>query len=671
MRTDRNGFDAKGAARAAPFLVSETNCVAAQRMCCALRYGWMSAAAIAVMLLHLGMPAANAGDDVEAFARAPALGGATLSPDGRWVSYIEQSLGRQRVVLRNLRSNRSAAVYELDPARERVRWCGWDSMTLLLCGTTVPRVSSHRAYEESRLYVIDAITSRRRELGRDLPGPVRDQVVDLSPLDAGRVLIQHDSGNGYPQAAQVDLASGRLRKIVAARAPVMRWMSDAQGQVRLGMGYGRGEASLHYRASEGDNWRELASFTAPDSAALGPLAFSADGTELFALAAHEGRFGLFGISLDRPQERRLLYGDPIYDVTGPLLIDPTSRKLLGVSYVAAGPTVHYFDAEAAQIQQLIDEKLPAHTNIRVDRTADAAFELIRSSSPTDPPSLYLLDVRARSLSLLGHQYPQLEQHDLAPMRALAYRARDGQLVPAFLTVPPQRRTTQQLPAIVLPHGGPETRDYLGFDPLVQFLAAQGYAVLQMNFRGSSGYGLQFAAAGAGRWGGVIHNDITDGARWLVEQRIADPVRLCIVGSSFGGFAAQLAAARESQWYACAASYAGISDLLALAQANERLQYAQIWRERLGIDPRALWDNSPLARVRLFEMPVLLVHGTTDAVVPVRQGRRMARALREAGKHVSFVERRDCDHDMTIESCRIAYFSLLQDFLHSNLQSAGR
>jgi dipeptidyl aminopeptidase/acylaminoacyl peptidase len=201
-----------------------------------------------------------------------------------------------------------------------------------------------------------------------------------------------------------------------------------------------------------------------------------------------------------------------------------------------------------------------------------------------------------------------------------------------------------------------------FDPLVQFLAAQGYAVLQMNFRGSFGYGARFAAAGVGQWGGIIHNDITDGARWLVEQGIADPTRMCIVGMSFGGYAALLGAARESEWYACAASFAGVSDLMSLSQYTERLQGADIWKERLGADQRALWQMSPMARVRAVETPLLIVHGRNDPVVPVSQARRFSRALRQAGKQVDLVERADCDHDMTVESCRIAFFSELDRFL---------
>jgi dipeptidyl aminopeptidase/acylaminoacyl peptidase len=251
------------------------------------------------------------------------------------------------------------------------------------------------------------------------------------------------------------------------------------------------------------------------------------------------------------------------------------------------------------------------------------------------------------------------------MQPIAYKSRDGETIPAYLTLP-MNGPVSDLPTVVLPHGGPETRTAQAFDPLVQFLAAQGYAVMQPNFRGSFGYGAGFAAAGAGQWGGVIHNDITDATRWLVAQRIADPNRICIAGLSFGGYAALLGAARESQFYVCAASFAGVADLMALAQYTDRLQDAEVWRQRLGTDDRGLWQMSPMARIHTIETPILMVHGRLDPVAPISQVRRFARALRKAGKSHELIERDDCDHHMTVQSCRVAWFSELTRFLGKSL-----
>jgi dipeptidyl aminopeptidase/acylaminoacyl peptidase len=621
-----------------------------------------AAAAILLAAAAHGGTAAVPEIDVHAFARAPAFALPALSADGAFLSYVEQSGGRQTVVLRTLSDGTQRRTLDVESKRERVRWCDWAGAAYLLCGTIAPVRAADRVAETTHLYAIDAAGSRVRELNAKSPDPARDQVVDLLASRPGRVLLQRDAaGRGYPEVVELDVGSGEMSVAVRARPPVRRWMSDGRGVVRLGLGYSDGAASLWVRRPGAEDWTAFLEQSLADVEAVGPIALGATPSQLYVLKHHDGRAALFRLDLDRASLPELLFADGIYDVTGPVVLHPQTRALLAVRYVAEQERMHFFDAaEAAQLAW-IDEQLPGAVNLVIDRSSDGSRLLVRSASDVEPPSLYVFDVEPRALALIGHDYPELEGRPLAPMQPMTYRARDGQVIPAYLTLPPTGGAAG-LPAIVLPHGGPETRTMRAFDPLAQFLAANGYAVLQMNFRGSLGYGARFAAAGVGQWGGIIHNDITDAARWLVERRIADPTRMCIVGMSFGGYAALLGAVRESEWYACAASYAGVSDLMAFAQYTERLQDAQIWQERLSADQRALWQMSPMSRVRAIEAPVLMVHGRNDPVVPVSQARRFARYLRQSGKPHQFIERADCDHEMTIESCRIAFFAELQRFL---------
>jgi dipeptidyl aminopeptidase/acylaminoacyl peptidase len=602
---------------------------------------------------------------VRSYARAPLFAAASLSPDGNFLSYIGQSSGSQFVVVRRLGDGREEKTLEVDPARERVRWCDWAGGAQLLCGTVLPVRAPDRITERTRLYGIDAGSGRVRELNARLTHPLHDQVIDFLPQRSGQVLLQQDTtGRGFPEVAELDVASGAVRRVVSDRPPITRWLSDGKGNVRLGIAYENGVGSLFVRSDEGD-WRLLLQQSMTDVDAIAPLAFGATAHDLYVLKHHGGRTALFHVDIAKGATAKLLFADPRYDVAGPVILDPVSRALLAVRYVAQDETQNFFDVAEAERQAWLDRQLPDTINTAIGRTRDGGKQLIRAASDVRPPSLYLFDVVPRRLTPIGSQYPELQDATLARMHPIVYRARDGQAIPSYLTSPPGAEKARG-PAIVLPHGGPEARNSHGFDPLAQFLAAQGYVVLQMNFRGSLGYGAGFAAAGAGQWGGVIHNDVTDGARWLVEQGWADPARICIVGASFGGFAALLGAARESQWYACAASYAGVGDLLALSQYTERLPEADIWRQRLGENSRALWQMSPIARIHTVETPVFLMHGRHDPVVPVTQSRRFARALRSAGKQHVFIERPDCDHDMTIESCRIAFYAELQKFIAAAL-----
>ena len=609
---------------------------------------------------------------VHTYARAPAFAHASLSPQGGFIAFLAQSAERQSVIVRRLADDRDLKSLELISQRERVRWCEWAGEQHLLCGTVAPIRARDRITEQTRLYVIDVHEARVRELNTRLIGPVRDQIVDFLGHRSTRVLVQYDdAGRGFPEAAELDVTSGALHRVQSAHPPIRRWIGDGSGNIGLGIGYQNGNGSVWLPDDRADGlWKKLIEKPIADVDMVAPLTLGALQGEIYVLKHHEGRTALFRLDERRPEAPSLLFAHPRYDVSGPVVQDPGSRALLAVQYLGERETQHTFDESETRRQAWLDERLPKRTNRVLGRTLDGHRQLVLSSSDVDPPSLYVYDVDAQRLALFGHQYPELETVQLAPMRPTSYRARDGQAIPAYLTIP-AGGASGNLPAVLLPHGGPEARNVHGFDPLVQFLASRGYVVLQMNFRGSLGYGSHFAARGAGQWGGVIHNDITDGARWLVERQIADPTRICIVGLSFGGYAALLAATRETQWYSCAASYAGISDLLALSEYARRIQDDAIWEERLGSDRQALWQMSPMARVRTVEIPVLIVHGREDSVVPSTQSRRFARALRETQAIHRHVERADCDHEMTIESCRDAFFLELGNFLQTSLGDINR
>ena len=635
-------------------------CGDAEVSCAEPRNGIHVVIALGVLL---GSPSLGANDNVHLFAAAPQFAMAQLSPDGKRLSYVRQSAGLQYLVLRTLANGAEARRLSVDPARERVRWCDWAGARFVLCGTAVAVRRPEGIGERTRLYSVDADRldgdDAVRELNTGLDDPIHDHVIDLILSRPTTVLLQHDpAGRGYPEVAELDVATGGLRRLVRPHPPVSRWMSDGLGGVRLGLAYEDAKSSLFVR-THGDRWSLLLEQSPTDLEAVAPLAVNGT-NEMFALKHHNGRAALFRSRLDRsPSDATLVFAHPNYDVAGPVTLDPQTGAPLAVRYVGEHEMVHTFEEAERRRRAWIDERLPETVNLIIDRSEDGRLLLVRSGSDVNPPSLYLVEPDADRLDLVGHEHPGLETRELSTMRPVAYRARDGQKIPAYLTLP---RASDRRAAVVLPHGGPEARDWRTFDALVQFLAAEGYVVLQMNYRGSLGYGAGFAAAGAGQWGGTIHSDITDGARWLIKEGIADPARICIVGASFGGYAALLGAARESQWYACAASFAGVSDLLALSQYTERLQDAELWRQRLGGSARALWQMSPLARVHGVETPVLLMHGRYDPVTPVTQSRRFARALRASGKPHRLIERSDCDHAMTVEPCRRAFFTELQGFL---------
>lgn len=606
--------------------------------------------------------------DIARFGHAPHFAHIRISPDGMRLSYVEQEAGRSVLLIRSVESDRTRRTLAVESRREQIRWCDWANRNFVLCGTAVPVRRPQGVAQKTRLYAIHAQTGAIRELNRRLEDPIRDRVIGMKRQDSDVVLLQHDPlGHGYPGVYELNVATGELRRLVRPQPPIRRWMTNHAGALALGIGFEESTATLHVRrSSESDEWRVVREQSLSDPEAIGPLAVGAANV-VYALKHHEGRAALFRFDPTGSERLpELIHADRVYDVTGPVILDPKDGAPLSVQYVRELELQRPLDEGEAERLQWLQARLPDLATLIIDRSEDGRRLLVRAESDADPPSFYVFDDEQRTLKLIGHAFPEIEASTLASMRSTHYPARDGQRIPAYLTLPTDGEA-RRLPVIVLPHGGPETRTWKRFDPLVQLLAAKGYTVFQMNFRGSFGYGAGFALAGAGQWGGVIHNDITDGTRWLIERGIADPTRICIVGASFGGYAALLGAARESEWYACAASFAGVSDLLALSQQTSGLFDADVWKQRLGGSSQALWQMSPLGRVHTVETPVLLMHGRLDVVVPSSQSRRFARELREAGKEHRFLSRTDCDHDMTIESCRIAFFENLADFLDEHLQ----
>ncbi|WP_426037804.1 alpha/beta hydrolase family protein [Brevundimonas sp. DC300-4] len=260
------------------------------------------------------------------------------------------------------------------------------------------------------------------------------------------------------------------------------------------------------------------------------------------------------------------------------------------------------------------------------------------------------------------------------MRSITYAAGDGLQIHGFLTLPPGREDARGLPLVVLAHGGPASRDIVGFDWWGQALASRGYAVLQANFRGSTGYGDAFMEAGYGEWGRKMQTDLSDGVRYLAEQDLIDPQRVCIVGASYGGYAALAGVTVQQDIYRCAVSVAGISDLRRMVEeeasdgARRENVTVRYWNRFMGADrlgDRSLDERSPVKLAEQAGAPILLLHGRDDSVVPIDQSRIMATALRRAGKPVEFVELEGEDHWLSRGDTRQRMLTETVDFLQAN------
>jgi dipeptidyl aminopeptidase/acylaminoacyl peptidase len=353
-----------------------------------------------------------------------------------------------------------------------------------------------------------------------------------------------------------------------------------------------------------------------------------------------------------------------------MLRDPSTHRLIGL-YALVGDEDRYTFFDPAD-QKAWNAVRAAFKGDRVQLESwsqDRTKIVVLVDSETQGPAYALVDLTTKRAIWLGGRYQKLTEKDISPVRPLRFKAKDGMELTGYLTIP-HGAQAKNLPLVVFPHGGPASRDTPGFDWWAQAMANRGYAVLQVNFRGSEGFGWSHLNAGFGEWGGKMQTDLSDGVRHLAAEGVIDPKRVCIVGASYGGYAALAGAAIDTGVYRCAASYGGVSDLkkmVAWSKARSEAAF-RYWIRFMGADSgkdQILTDRSPAARGDKVAIPVLLIHGRDDSVVPLEQSRVMAEALEKAGKPVEFVVLKGEDHWLSRGDTRTQTLAAMVAFLEKH------
>jgi dipeptidyl aminopeptidase/acylaminoacyl peptidase len=550
-------------------------------------------------------------------------------------------------------------------------WCRWANNSRLVCGYRAMAKEMGVIFPITRMVAVNADGSDVKVLiqnGRAGATQFQDNVIDWTYNEPDTVLVEADEDrNTFPEVYELNVYTGRLNLRTRERQPIRDFVSDRAGNVRLGFGMDGLQLSYFARLADDKDWLRLERFKAfSDGDHMRPIAITRERNKVYATASHEGRDALWEMDLADRENPVLIFSHPLVDADTPLLAK--DGRMLGIFYETDRPFAFYTDDLAGSVIESVRRVLPAgNFNIITDYSLDEKMFVIHSSSDIDGGSYYLLNRTDGQLQKVGGAYPELEgvQATLARVQSIRYPARDGVEIPGYLTVPAGQRA-ENLPLIVLPHGGPVSRDSWSFGWLEQFLASRGYAVLQMNFRGSSGYGDDWLMSAHQDWGGLTYDDITDGARWAIKRGIADPNRVCIVGWSFGGYAALLGAVRNSDLYKCSASIAGVSDLIELQDDDRLFTGGRIAREQIGTQRDKLKLDSPRRHADAVTIPVLMIHGDMDYQVRYEHSSNMASALKRAKKPHKLVRLEDADHQLSREDQRITLLTELEAFLKTHL-----
>lgn len=647
---------------------------------------WLRSCALTLATLAF-MPAHAAAPSIEDFAARRRVEDASISPDGHYIAVINTQDGRGAAVV----IDRSAAhtppnVVLTEPPHFRLTWCKWATGTRLLCGFMGMVKPNGYVYAVTRLVAVDADGKNTKVLiqnSETAQGQFQDRVINWNPGPANSVLIETDEGltdeqsagghqvsgeigsNAAPAVFVLNVVTGGLTIRQHSREPIRGWVTDSHGNVRLGWGLLRNTLSYYARLDGDVDWRRLAKFEAFSRGNhFEPIAISnEDPNKAYAYASYEGRRALWLIDLTDKEDPTLVFSHPMVDVGAPMLAQ--DGRLLGVYYDTEHPMVYYTDEHTRSLGAAVQKLAPNEFSTIVDSTRDDKVLMVGSYSDVSPESFRVLDIAGHTATPLGDAYPGRDGSTLAAMRSISYPARDGTVIPAYLSTPVSGPSTN-LPLIVMPHGGPTARDTWSYFFLREFLVSRGYAVLQMNFRGSSGYGDDWFYAAHQDWGGLTYDDVVDATRWAIQRGIADPKRVGIVGWSFGGYIALLGAQRNADLFRCAVDIAGVSDLSLLINDDQHSLGYKITETQIGTDKAKLRLNSPLQHAADFNVPLLMLHGDMDAQVPFEQSEAMDRALTRAGKPHQMIRLPDGDHQFSAVNDRVTLLRAVEGFLGDHL-----
>ncbi|MGT2513805.1 alpha/beta hydrolase family protein [Sphingomonas panni] len=634
---------------------------------------WIGLALATALPAQTPAPPATAVDPaarvpITAFAELPLLESPSLSPDGTRVMAKGAVNGRQVLLLTSLVDATQRHTMGA-PENTDINWWRWVNDDWVVIGLGAQQdYFGHEIYV-TRVLAISTDLKTTRKLDWTNSGVHADNVLWVAHDGSPRILLSKQTGieteaDFNPSVFEIDVSTGKSRRVAEGRPNVYNWYADGEGQVRAAYQYNDSSrsAALLYRANNRDTFRTIARRARKDEDGITiPLTFRADGASAVAFDDEDGFTSLYEVSLPDLKLGRKLYGLEGYDVDG-IVDNQQENDVIGARVTDRHGRSIWFDERLKELQTAIDGSVGDRRARIISWNRDRSRFLIEVGAPSQPGGLYFWDTGNPRMNRIAWNSDTLKSRRLSPVSTIRYAARDGTPIEAVLTMPRHRVGQKNLPLIVLPHGGPSARDSEGWDWWTQYLAEIGYVVIQPNYRGSSGYGVAFAKKGAGEWGLKMQDDLNDAVTHLAKQGIADPKRVCMVGASYGGYAAMRAAQRDGKLYRCAISYAGVSDLAALRRYDSQFLNGRTIGDWLKTQAPDFQLISPRFHAADFSTPILLMHGKVDKRVPVAQSRTLAAELKRAGKPYRYVEQPLGDHFFSRSEDRLQFLSEMTAFL---------
>ena len=601
---------------------------------------------------------------LEDFFKNPEKSSFQISPNGQFISYMkpwEEGNRRMNVYVKPFDSEKEIRITN---AKKRSLY-GY----FWLNNNRVAYIQDKGGDENIHIYAVDIDGTNDIDL---TPFEnIQARITDDLEEDENFILIELNKNN--PQVHDVyrlNVNNGDLELIAKNPGNISGWMTDNDGKLRIALTSDGVNSSILYRDSEKDDFKEILTTNFKES--VSPLFFTFDNNEIYVSSnRHRDKSSIYKFDLQKGIETDLIFEHPNVDVYS--LMRSKKRKLItGVSFYTDKQNYKFYDSWRRDLQLSLENKIPG-VEVRLSSLSkDETKAIIVAFSDRSRGTYYYYDIEKDELTILAELSPWLKTDDMAKMSPVKYESRDGLTIHGYLTLPLNHNKGDRIPVVVNPHGGPWVRDYWGFNSEIQFLANKGYAVFQMNYRGSTGYGRSFWEKSFKQWGKDMQNDITDGVNWLIDEGIADPDKIAIYGASYGGYATLAGLTFTPDLYACGVDYVGVSSLFTFMESMP--PYWELYRsmmyEMVGHpdnDKELLASASPLLHIDKIKAPLFIAQGANDPRVKKSESDQIVEALKQKGIDVPYMVKDDEGHGFYNEENQFDFYKSMDDFLKKYLK----
>ncbi len=597
---------------------------------------------------------------LEDFFKNPQNTNYELSPDGKFIASLRPWKNRLNIFIQKTNDDNLRQITNSEE-RDIIKYFWANDKEILY-------LQDINANDKYSLFCINIDEGKTRELTSSKKSTT--YIIDELPDYEDEVIIQTNERN--PQLFDVyrlNITSGKKKIIGQNPGNITKWLTDFNGKLRVAISTDGVNKNILYRKRESSDFKIVKKLNFKEE--FIPILFTSNNKYVYVISNEKGdRTALIKYDLDKNYELEVIYEHPEVDIEY-VRYSRKLKEIQGVSVITSKREFHFWDEERNRLQQNIEKRLP-NMEVNIVSMDDSEQKmLVKASSDKSYGAYYLYETENDSLSKISEISPWLDSMQMADMKPIRFISRDGLTIHGYLTLP-RISVVKNLPAVVYPHGGPWYRDKWGFDKGVQFLANRGYAVLQINFRGSSGYGKDFMIAGYKEWGGKIQNDIADGAHWLISQGIADSNRIGIVGSSFGGYSVFQGLVSTPNLYACGVSLAGMPDIVSFLESIPPtwIHFKKMLYEIVGDpvnDKELLRETSPYYNVDKIKAPLFIAQGANDTKVKKNITDKFVEKLEENSIVVQYMVKDNEGHGFRNEENRIEFYRETEQFLAKYLK----